>query len=58
MCWLFPGRTVRVEAPCLDCNDPMVVEMRDGQLTRVEPPEIVGHLNEPWAFTGDQRARG
>ena len=43
--WLFPGATVRVEAPCLDCGDPMVVEMRDGQLVRVDPPGIVGHLN-------------
>jgi hypothetical protein len=43
--WLFPGATVRVEAPCLDCGDPTVVEMRDGQLTRVDPPGIVGHLN-------------
>ena len=43
--WLFPGTTVRVEAACLDCADPMVIEMRDGQLVTVEPPEIVGHLN-------------
>ena len=21
--WLFPGETVRVDAPCLDCGDPM-----------------------------------
>lgn len=43
--WLFPGETVRVEAPCLDCADPVVVEMRDGELVRVDPPGIVGHLN-------------
>ena len=33
--WLFPGTTVRVEAACLDCVDPMVIEMRDGQLVTV-----------------------
>ena len=43
--WLFPGTTVRVDAPCLDCGDPMVLEMRDGQLVTVEPPGMVGHLN-------------
>ena len=43
--WLFPGTTVRVEAPCLDCGDPMVLEMRDGELVTVDPPGMVGHLN-------------
>ena|SRR5262245_45928051 len=43
--WLFPGQTVRVEAPCLDCGDPMVIEMRDGEFQRVDPPGIIGHLN-------------
>ena len=43
--WLFPGETVRIDAPCLDCGDPLVLEMRDGAITRVDPPGIVGHLN-------------
>jgi len=43
--WLFPGETVRVESPCLDCSDPVTVEMRDGQIVRVDPPGVVGHLN-------------
>ena len=43
--WLFPGATVRVEAPCLDCGEPVVVEMRDGRLLGVEPRGTVGHLN-------------
>ena len=37
--WLFPGETVRVDAPCLDCGDPVTVEMRDGRLTWVDPPD-------------------
>ena len=37
--------SVRVEAPCLDCGERMVVEMRDGSLVTVDPPGIVGHLN-------------
>jgi len=46
--WLFPGETVRVQAPCLDCGEPIVIEMRDGRLVTVEPASIVGHLN--WGF--------
>ena len=43
--WLFPGATVRIEAPCLDCSEPIRIEMRDGRLMAVDPPGIVGHLN-------------
>jgi hypothetical protein len=43
--WLFPDATVRVEAPCLDCGDTVVVEMRNGRLLTVEPRGVVGHLN-------------
>ena len=57
MCWLFPGQTVRIESPCLDCNEPIVVEMRDGAILRAEPPEMVGHLNQPWAVGGSDADR-
>ncbi len=43
--WLFPGATVRIEAPCLDCGEPVRVEMRDGRVLTVDPPGVVGHLN-------------
>jgi Alkylmercury lyase len=43
--WLFPDRTVRLDAPCLDCGDPVRVEMRDGRIVAVDPPTVVGHLN-------------
>ena len=43
--WLFPGTTVRIEAPCLDCGDPVRIDMRDGRLVAVDPPRVVGHLN-------------
>jgi hypothetical protein len=43
--WLFAGKTVRIDAPCLDCGDPVTVEMRDGRIVRIDPPGIVGHLN-------------
>jgi hypothetical protein len=57
VCWLFPGKTVRVEAPCLDCNEPIVIEMRDGRFLSVEPPEVVGHLNQPWIRGGPAEIR-
>ena len=43
--WLFPGERVRIDAVCLDCGDPLAVEMLDGRLTWVDPPGSVGHLN-------------
>jgi hypothetical protein len=43
--WLFPGETVRIDAPCLDCGDPITIEMRDGRIVWVDPPGVVGHLN-------------
>ncbi len=46
--WLFPGQLVRIDAPCLDCGQPITLEMQDGQFVRVEPPGILGHLNQPW----------
>jgi len=47
MTWVFQGKTVRVDAPCLDCGEPMAFEMRDGRFLRVEPATMVGHLNHP-----------
>jgi hypothetical protein len=55
--WLFPGKTVRISAPCLDCGEPIVVEMRDEQILTAEPQGIAGYAysqiggpadNRPW----------
>ena len=45
MRWLVPGKTVRIEAPCLCCGDPMVVEMRDEETLLVEPETLVGYTS-------------
>ncbi|MCP3855612.1 MAG: hypothetical protein GY745_15080 [Actinomycetia bacterium] len=45
--WLFPGKTVRVDAPCLVGDDPLRVEMRDGELLLVDPDTIVGYTRSP-----------
>jgi len=41
--WLFPGQTVRVDAPCLDCGEPIAIEMRDEEILSVEPEGVVGY---------------
>ncbi len=45
MRWLFPGETIRIEAPCLDCGEPMVVEMRDEEILLVDPDTMVGYTS-------------
>jgi hypothetical protein len=52
--WLFPGTVVRIDAPCLDCAEPVRLEMRNGRLLTAEPAGVVGHLN--WGF-GPSRGR-
>jgi hypothetical protein len=37
--WLFPGQTVRADALCLDCGDPVTVEMQDGRIVWVDHPQ-------------------
>jgi hypothetical protein len=36
-CWAFPGRTVEISAPCLDCAQPIEVAVRDGRIERAMP---------------------
>ena len=43
MRWLFPGKTVRVDAPCLDCGEPIVVQLHDDRVLAAEPDSIVGY---------------
>jgi hypothetical protein len=43
--WLVPGRDVRIDAPCLCCGEPIVVEMRDEDLVQLEPAEAVGYTS-------------
>jgi hypothetical protein len=40
---LVYGQTVRIDAPCLDCGEPIAVEMRDEDILAVEPGGIVGY---------------
>ena len=49
MCWLFPGKSVRINAPCLDCGLPLQVEMQDGQVITTTPDDIIAYVAVPFA---------
>jgi hypothetical protein len=54
VCWLFPGKTVRVECPCLDCGLPISIEIRDGNLLHVEPEGVTAYVAIPfWKWFDD-----
>ena len=46
---LFPGKDVTIDSVCRDCGESVQVVMRDGQVTRLDPSEAVGHSNVPLA---------
>ncbi len=56
--WVFPGQEVRIDAPCLDCGEPVSLSMKDGRLLSVEPSSMVGYTVVPaarwaenWGYT-------
>ncbi len=58
LCWVFPGRSVQIDSPCLDCGEPLSVVVRDGVVERRDPEGIVCYAGRPfrewakdWAYT-------
>ena len=47
--WLYPGKEVRIDCPCLDCGEPIQVRMRDGEIIGSSPEEIVAHSKLPFS---------
>ena len=47
MCWLYPGRVVTVEAYCLDCGDPIRVQVHDGEIVSADPSTIHAYIDLP-----------
>ncbi|MBI2181521.1 MAG: hypothetical protein HYU31_11995 [Deltaproteobacteria bacterium] len=45
-----------MDAPCLDCGEPMVIVMRDEEVLTVEPQPIVGYSITPIGVQGPGRA--
>ncbi|RJP14353.1 MAG: hypothetical protein C4520_21630 [Candidatus Abyssobacteria bacterium SURF_5] len=48
VCWLFPGKIINIDSPCLDCGEPIHVEVKDGQILKKQPEEIIGHVSVPF----------
>jgi len=47
MTWMFPGKLVTVSAPCLDCGEPLSVDVLDGAIKRAEPSGIAFYVDLP-----------
>ena len=45
---------MRVDSPCLDCGEPMVVEMKDEQVLSVQPEGLVGYAYRQFGGGGAQ----
>jgi hypothetical protein len=45
--WLFPGKQVRVDAPCLATGEPLGFAMRDGVFESREPDGICMYVDLP-----------
>ncbi|MFT5531242.1 MAG: hypothetical protein ACI91O_001262 [Candidatus Poriferisodalaceae bacterium] len=45
--WLVPGKTVRIDAPCLLGGEPLSIEMRDEEILVMSPDTIVGYTRSP-----------
>ena len=46
-CWAFPGRSVQIEAPCLDCGKSVEVTVHDGRIERAVPATIRFYVSVP-----------
>jgi len=47
MTWVFPGKLVTVDAPCLDCGEPLSVDVLDGVIKRADPEGIAFYVHVP-----------
>ena len=47
--WMFPGKNVRLDSICLDCGEPIVVEMQGEEILNIDPADAVGHINNPFS---------
>jgi hypothetical protein len=54
--WLFPGKTVRMDAPSLDCGERKVIVMLDEEVLTVVPESIVGYSLTPIGVQAPGRA--
>ena len=45
--WMFPGKVVTVNAPCLDCGEPLSFAILDGVIKRADPSTIAFYVDLP-----------
>ena len=45
--WLFPGKSVQVDAPCLDCGELIRIVMREGTIEAAEPDGVCFYVSLP-----------
>lgn len=48
VCWLFPGKDVTIEAPCLDCGEAVRVVVHEGRIVSAEPATIHAFVDIPF----------
>jgi hypothetical protein len=53
--WLVPGKSVRIDAPCLCCGEPISVEMTDENVSSIQPEDAVGYTSSPVGGPADDR---
>jgi len=39
---------VNIDTPCLDCGEPIHLEVKDGVILKAEPKEIIGYVAVPF----------
>jgi len=47
MTWMFPGKRVTENAPCLDCGEPLRVDILDGEIKQADPGDIHFYVDLP-----------
>lgn len=47
MTWMFPRKRVTVNAPCLDCGEPLRVDILDGAIEKADPADIHFYVDLP-----------
>jgi len=53
--WLVPGKTVRIEAPCLCCGESLALEMCDENIVSIDPEPMVGYTSAEIGGAADSR---
>jgi hypothetical protein len=47
MSWMFPGKRVTANAPCLDCGELIRVDILDGEIQKADPVDIHFYVDLP-----------